>query len=172
MVLLVLFIPVLTITTGCLGSHRQRGDYLAVASITRGQKLNADGNEIKVWGFVDHSNIFANGAQQILEQCWAGDCSAPAQWRFSIKSGQNAETGSGHFSVYAPNDQGRDALLKAFLADAKAGRPTEVFVKGRVSAAKLHSNFSSHVHVRIDVTSSQDILLEYAEKNEEVKGHD
>jgi hypothetical protein len=125
-----------SVTTGC---HEQRGNYIAASSISKnGFAINGDemrkehGQEIMVWGFVDHSNIYGDdGAKKILEDWWSGDGPNATTWSFNLKANEEDEAGRS-FPVRVPNDPGRDDLLKAFLADARAHRPTRVFVKGKL----------------------------------------
>ncbi len=43
------------------------------------------GQEIMVWGFVDHSNIYGDdGAKKILEDWWSGDEPSATTWSFNL----------------------------------------------------------------------------------------
>jgi hypothetical protein len=64
------------------------------------------------------------------------------------------------FSVLVPNDPGRDELLKAFVADANAQRPTRVFVKGTLRTLDAPTNTGALTGLTMAVGSSNDILLE------------
>ncbi|MGA7877171.1 MAG: hypothetical protein WCA08_16040 [Desulfoferrobacter sp.] len=124
-----LILIVLIIATLMVGCNEGTGDYIAASSVSkngfawnRKEMRDLRGQEIKIWGFVDHSNIYGDeGAKQILGDWWSGDGPSASTWSFNLKSRENDEVGHS-FSVRVPNDQGRDDLLKAFLADAKAQR--------------------------------------------------
>lgn len=142
-----IIIVFLILISGC--NNKQIGDYIAASSITkdgfaknRNQMLKEQGKEIKIWGFVDHPNIFVDSTT----------------WKFNIKAKQNDEVGKS-FSVIVPNDQGKDALMKVFLADEKADRATRVFVKGKVFVFDAPSMWSSNTGISIKVKSTRDIQI-------------
>ena len=145
----------------------QRADgYLAASAISQnGFAANgkgvqqALGREIRLWGFVDHGNLYGNdGARRILAEWWSGDGPSATTWRFNLKAKADDEVGRS-FQVHVPNDPGRDALLKAFLADARAGKPTKVFLKGRLFTFDAPTNARTLVGLTMDVQSSRDIRL-------------
>lgn len=116
------------------------------------------GQEIKVWGFVDHSNLYGDeGAKKILENWWSGAGPSATTWRFNLMAKEQDEGRS--FSVQVPNDQGRDELLRVFLADAKAQKPTRVFVKGKIFSFEAPTNGITLTGLYMVVQSSQDIRL-------------
>lgn len=149
---------------GCDG---RTGDYIAVSSISRnGFAMNesrmreAQGREIRLWGFVDHGNMFGDaGAKRILEEWWSGDGPGATSWGFNLKGKAYDKTGHS-FPVRVPNDKGRDALLGAFVADARRRRPTKVFVKGQIFTFDAPMNYGSRVGLYMEVRSSRDILLD------------
>jgi hypothetical protein len=154
----------LVLMSGC---NRQIGDYVAVSSISRNgyarnEKLmrEINGNEIKVWGFVDHSNIFADDADYILGDWLGGKGPGPGTWRFNLKSEPDDDPGAS-FMVCLPNDEGRDKLLKIFVTDAKAGKPTRVFVKGRIFTFDAPVNFSTLTGLRMEVESTENISVDH-----------
>jgi len=123
------------------------------------------GQEIRVWGFVDHNNLYGDDrAKKILEEWWSGDGPNAASWRFNLKANEDDETGQS-FPVHVPNDPWRDDLLRAFVADARAHRSTPVFVKGKLFTFAAPANVTFLTGLYIEVPSSQDILLEFPEKN-------
>jgi hypothetical protein len=152
------------------GCNGQMGDYFAASSISRnglarnGEAMRkADGQEIKVWGFVDHGNIYGDeGAEAILKDWWSGDGPTATTWRFNLKANADDEAGQS-FSVQVPNDEGRDHLLKVFLTDARAQQPTKVFVKGRIFTVDAPTNVTSLTGLYMELESSHDILLELPE---------
>ena len=119
-----------------------------------------DGQEIMVWGFVDSSNIYGDaGARTILGDWWSGDGPNATTWRFNLKAEAGDKAGNS-FSVLAPNDPGRDELLKAFVADANAQKPTKVFVKGQLHTFGAPTNTGALTGLTLELQSSNDILLE------------
>lgn len=150
-----------------LGCQDSVGDYVAASAISRnglarnGNAINAlDGREIAVWGFVDHGNLYGDaGARAILGDWWSGDGPTPTRWRFNLKA--RADDATGHsFPVRVPNDRGRDDLLKRFVAHARAGKSTKVFLKGRVSIFAAPTNVVPLTGLSLELTSSRDILFD------------
>lgn len=62
--------------------------------------------------------------------------------------------------MYIANDAGRYDLLRLFVANAKAQKPTQVFVTGRLFTNDAATNASSLIGLYMEVQSSGDILLE------------
>jgi hypothetical protein len=81
-----------------------------------------------------------------------------ATWCFDLKARENDEAGHS-FAVHVPADDGRDDLLRAFLADARAQRPTRVFLKGRLFTFDAPTNVATRSGLYMQLQSSQDILL-------------
>lgn len=143
------------------------GDYAAASSISRDgfarnprtiQELH--GQEVKLWGFVDHNNLYGNeGAKQILGEWWGGDGPDSTTWRFNLKARRNDAAGRS-FSVHVPNDRGRNDLLKAFVADARAERPTRVFVTGRIYLFDAPTEGRTLTGLIMALQSSRDVRLE------------
>jgi hypothetical protein len=154
-----------------VGCSQQAGDYIAASSISKdgfardGDALRKmDGQEMKIWGFVDSGNIYGDArAKEILGDWWSGDGPSATTWRFNLKASVDDTVGHS-FEVRVPNDQGRDELLKAFAADASAQRPTKVFVKGRIFAFDAPTNATALTGLRMELGSSGDILLESPEE--------
>jgi hypothetical protein len=149
------------------GCSQQSGDYAAASSISRNgfardaaamRKL--DGQEVKVWGFVDSGNIYGDaGAKVILGDLWSGDGPDAATWRFNLKAEAGDKAGNS-FAVLVPNGPGRDELLKAFVADANAQKPTKVFVKGTLHTFDAPTNIGVLTGLTLELRSPADILLE------------
>lgn len=119
----------------------------------------ANGHVVKIWGFVDHHNLYGNAdVRAILGDWWGGEAPSATAWRFNLKARATDRAGES-FAVLATNDAGRDWLLRIFLADAVAGRRTRVLVKGRLFAFEAPMNLGSRVGLRMEVASSQDILV-------------
>jgi hypothetical protein len=119
-----------------------------------------DGQEIKVWGFVDSGNIYGDAdAKEILGALWSSEGPDAATWRFNLKADPDDKTGNS-FPVLVPNDPGRDELLRAFVADANAQRPTRVFVTGKLHTFDAPTNTGALTGLTIELRSSNDILLE------------
>ncbi len=150
------------------GCNETIGEYIAASSISRGgyaanpsHMLKLNGREISVWGYVDHGNMYGNDdVKKILQDWYGGKGPHQSRWRFGLKGKKNDEVGCS-FSVHVANDPGRDNLLKAFLSDAKADKPTMVFIKGRVFTSDLPTNFHHLTGIYMVVKSTKDITLEH-----------
>jgi hypothetical protein len=149
------------------GCSQQIGEYVAASSISKNgfardaaamRKL--DGQEIMLWGYVDAGNIYGDAdAKEILGDLWSGDGPDATTWRFNLKAEASDKVGNS-FSVLVPNDPGRDELLKAFVADANAQKPTKVFVKGKLRTFDAPTNTGALTGLTMALGSSEDILLE------------
>lgn len=160
-------VVLLAFVSGC---DDKIGDYMAASSILkngfsidRKQALNLAGKEIKIWGFVDHGNIYANDAKDILEDWWSGNGPSPTTWRFGLKGKKNDEMGHA-ITIHVANDQGRDKLLKRFLEDARADRTTTVFLKGKIFTFDAPTNFDRLTGLYMEVEASKDILIDDPEQ--------
>jgi len=58
-----------------------------------------------------------------------------------------------------PNGEGRDALLRKFVSDAREQRPTEIFLKGTLFTYEAPAQGSTLTGLYLEVSSSQDIQL-------------
>jgi hypothetical protein len=158
-------LSILLIATLFIGCREQTGDYIAASSISQngfarnGKEMRSiNGQEIKLWGFVDHSNLYGDeGAKRLLQEWWSGAGPSATTWRFNLK-GKADDAAGQSFPVRVPNDPGRDDLLKVFLADARAGRPTKVFVKGKIFTFNAPTNVTGHTGLYMEVQSSQDVI--------------
>jgi hypothetical protein len=163
---------IVLVTLYLAGCGGQTGDYVAASSISRNgfardaeQMRKLDGQEVKLWGFVDHGNLYGDaGAKAILGDWWSGEGPTATTWRFNLKASEDDETGQS-FAVDIPNDQRRDALLRTFVADAGAGKPTKVFLKGRLFTFDAPTNAAALTGLRMELGSSQDILFDLPEEN-------
>lgn len=161
----------LVILTSLVGCHKETGDYIAASAISKNgfarhghEMRRRHGRDIKIWGFVDHANLYgSNGAKTILEDWWSGAEPNPRTWRFNLKAAEHDEAGHS-FPVRVPNDQGRDALLGEFLADARAKRPTKVFVQGKIFTFDAPTNLGPHTGLYMELQSSRAILLDLPEE--------
>lgn len=162
----------LTISTLMPGCNEQKGGYIASSSISKnGFARNGDamrkvqGRDIKVWGFVDHSNLYGDeSAKAILQEWWSGDGPDAATWRFNLKANEDDLAGQS-FAVRVANDPGRDDLLNVFLRDARAHRPTKVFVKGKLFTFAAPANTAVLTGLSMELETSQNITLELPEEN-------
>lgn len=144
----------------------QRRGYLAAATISRnGFALDSEalrhsqGQHIRLWGYVDHGNLYGDaGARSILAEWWSGDGPNPATWRFNLKAREDDATGRS-FAVYVPNDPGREAVLQTFVADARAGKPTRVFLSGRLFTFDAPTSGAVLTGVYLALQSSREILF-------------
>jgi len=114
---------------------------------------------IAIRGYVDHANLYGDaGAKAILGEWWSGDGPDAATWRFNLKA--RAGDGAGQsFAVHVRNGAGRDALLRALVADARGGRPTPVVVRGTVFTFDAPMNVVSRRGLWMQVESSRDVRL-------------
>ena len=146
------------------GCNEQTGDYVAVSSIStdgfaRQTAQIVDGQVVKLWGFVDHSNLYGNaGTQEILADWWSGPGPDDDTWRFNLKAEADDEAGHS-FPVHVPNDAGRDDLLRTFLADARTQQPTRVFVTGRLFTFDAPGNVTTRTGLYMEAASAHDVLL-------------
>ena len=162
---------ILVVTAFLAGCNQPIGDYTAASSISesgfaRDEKRvrELEGQQVKIWGFVDLANLYGDeGAKAILEEWWSGDGPSATTWRFDLKAGEDDEAGQS-FSVYVPNDEGRDDLLRVFVADARAQNATRVFVKGRIFTFDAPTNAAPLTGLYMELQSSHDILLEPPEE--------
>jgi hypothetical protein len=161
-----LFLVMLIFAALLGGCDAPVGDYVPVSAVSRnGFARDAasvgrlEGQAIKLWGYVDHANLYGDdGAREILGEWWSGPGPSAAAWRFNLKA--RAEDGAGQsFAVHVPNDAKRDELLRIFRADAEAGRPTRVFVTGRLAIFDAPTNAADRTGLVLEMESSQDILL-------------
>ena len=149
-----------------VGCSEQIGDYISASSISKdGFARDAealrkmDGQEIKIWGFVDHSNMYGDeDVKTILEDSWSGDGPNADTWRFNLKARADDEAGHS-FSVQVPNDEGRDDLLRVFLADARAQRPTKVFLTGKIFTFEAPTNAAPLTGLYMEAQSSRDVVV-------------
>jgi hypothetical protein len=165
---LVVTFVVATLLVGC---SQQIGDYLAASSISENGFVRderrireLEGQEVKVWGFVDHANMYGDeGAKQILEEWWSGNGPSASTWRFGLKSREDDKAGQS-FAVHVPNGEGRDDLLRVFVADARAQEATQVFVTGKILTFDAPTNATSATGLTMELQSLHDILLEAPEE--------
>ncbi len=159
---------VMIVIAACLaGCNGQIGDYISASSISEnGFARNGDeirklqGQKVKIWGFIDHSNLYGDeSAKEILGDWWSGEGPDPETWRFNLKARADDEAGHS-FQIHIPNDQGRDDLLKAFLADARAQKPTKIFIEGKLFIFDASSNTNLSTGLYMELQSSNDILLD------------
>jgi hypothetical protein len=152
-----------------VGCDEQVGGYRSVSSIAnngflRDHKAVAKlvGREVKLWGFVDHGNLYGDaGARSILREWWAGDGPRADTWRFNLKSQANDAVGQS-FPVHVPDDAGRDELLVRFVADARSQQPTKVFVRGRLRTFDAPTQGMTLTGLYLELASSWDIWAESA----------
>ena len=141
-------------------------DYLPAASMSdsgfvRGAGASGlpQGAEIRLWGFVDHGNLYGDdGARAILGDWWGGPGPDSANWRFNLKTGANQPVGAS-FAVHIANDLLRDDVLRVFRADAEAGRATRVYLRGRVFTFAAPTGTRNLTGLRLEVKSSRAIGL-------------
>ena len=160
----ILLVVVLLSIAGC---GEPAGGYLPATAIARNgflidQPAGAEAvpREIKLWGFVDHGNLYGDaGAKEILREWWGGEGPDARSWRFNLKGDVNDAVGDS-FPVHVLNDSGRDALLRLIVADARAGRPTKVFVTGKMFTFHAPTQILDLTSLYLQLRSSQDIRLD------------
>ncbi len=160
--MLFLLLPIL-LMTGC---NDKIDGYLAVKEIARNGFLIDDQaigdlscQQVRLWGYVDHGNIYGDSsARKILGEWWAGEGPDTGSWRFNLKADAGDATGHS-FAVHVPNGEGRDMLLRKFVADAREQRPTRVFLKGNLLTFDAPAQFIGLTGLYLEVESSQDIQL-------------
>lgn len=166
------FVLALFALASLAGCGRLPGDYIAASSISRNgfavdaeQMRKAHGKEIRMSGFVDHGNIYGDdGARAILREWWSGYGPDAVTWQFNLKARADDETGHS-LAINVADDEGRDRLLKAFVADARQGRPTTVYVTGRIFTFDAPTNSAGLTGLYVEVASSRDILLALPDDN-------
>jgi hypothetical protein len=140
--------------------------YLPASSISRaGFVSDSDkvqdllGRETGIWGFVDHQNLYGDDdARLILGDWWSGYGPDPATWQFGLKANPDDPTGQS-FTVRVPNDMLRDDLLRLFVQDARAGRPTQVHLKGIISTFPAPINATTLLGLSMQLQSTRNIYL-------------
>ena len=166
-----LILITLVVTMSLVGCNGRAGDYIAASSISKNGFAKSEkamrglhSQEVKIWGFVDHGNMYGDeGAKEILDGWWSGDGPSAATWRFNLKASEDDLVGHS-FAVHVPNDEGRDDLLGLFLADARAQKPTKVFLKGKIFTFDAPTNITTRSGLYMELRSSYDIALELPEK--------
>lgn len=167
-----LFRTLLAVILPLVGCRDGTDGYIAAAEISeRGFARNGEAmrdtesREIRIWGYVDHGNLYGDaGARAILGDWWSGEGPGPTAWRFNLKARKDDAVGQS-FPVSVPNDAGRDAVLNVFLADARAGRPTKVFLKGRLSGFDAPTQGGLLTGLYLELQSSREIHLGRPEVN-------
>ena len=161
---LVGLLAVAIVLAGC--PHDTAGGPIAASSISEGgfardaaQVCALEGREVTIWGFVDHGNISGDeGAREILAEWWGGDGPDADTWSFHLKARADDEVGHS-FAVRVPVDEGRDELLSAFVADARAERPTRVVVTGTLRTFDAPTQAATRTGLLMVVSASRDVSL-------------
>jgi hypothetical protein len=157
---------VLLCVASLAGCHDSLSEYTAVAAMTsngiarNGHELRAmQGQTVRVWGFVDRANLYGDGgAKTILGEWWSGAGPDPTTWRFNLKASETDATGHS-FPVHVRNDDGRDALLKAIVEDARAQRSTRVYVTGTLRTFEAPTNAVAQTGLYLELQGSRGIRL-------------
>jgi hypothetical protein len=160
-----LLIALLLLAALLPGCDEDTGGFMAASTISDKGFLTSnsiplsDGQPVRLWGFVDYGNLYGNaGARKVLGELWSGDGPTSASWRFNLKARKDDATGDS-FAVHVPDDAGRDAVLKVFVANAQANKPTRLFLKGRIFSFAAPSGFVRHTGVYLILESSDDIAF-------------
>lgn len=159
-------LALLFVSAALCGCDDAIGEYVAASSIsssglaTRGFAGRvSDGQAIKVWGFVDAANVQTDRCTARPEAAPGPGADAPrSKWQFNLKARANDRAGAS-FAVCAPLDAGAAELQRRLLADVAAGRPTRVFVRGRIFTFDAPTNYRRAVGLYVETESSADVLL-------------
>ena len=114
----------------------------------RAKALKMRGREIKVWGFVDGSNVFPE----------RGEDNHHGHWHFHLKSKAKDQAGES-FAIHIPVDEEHDNLVNLFEANDLASKPTRVFMTGNIFTFDTRVNFSLSTSFFMKANPSRDILL-------------
>lgn len=160
----------LAIAALLVGCHDTAGGPIAASAISkngfardREAMRRLAGTEVTVWGFVDHGNLYGDAsARQILGEWWSGDGPDGDSWSFHLKADAGDEVGQS-FAVRISNDEGRDGLLRAFVADARAGRPTRVAVTGALRTFDAPTQAATRTGLLMVLGSSRAVSIELPE---------
>jgi len=145
-------------------------DHVAAAAISRvgfarpgSDVASRTGEVVRLWGFVDYQNLYGGAAaRDILGEWWSGTGPGADSWRFDLKAA--AEDGPGEsFAVHVPDDCGRDRVLSAFRAAAEAGRPTRVYLEGRLYTFAAPAGARQLTGLRLQLEGANAIDLAPAE---------
>lgn len=140
--------------------------YVAAASVSKSGFVSDEarlrellGGEIGMFGFVDHQNLYGDeDARRILGDWWAGYGPDSTTWQFKLKANENDSAGQS-FTVRVQNDMLRDDLLRLFVLDAEAGRPTPVHLTGIISTFPAPANHKTLLGLSMELESTWDIHL-------------
>lgn len=149
------------------GCTERVGGYLPISSLAKdgfarnGESVRQlNGRTVRVWGFVDDRNLYADSsARPILGNWWGDEGHDPATWRFDLMAKADDQVGQG-VQVHVANDQGRDDLLRAFADNAREGKPTRVFVEGRLFTFDAPTNAITLTDLYLKVGASQGVRLQ------------
>ena len=118
-------------------------------SRTRMKKL--DGQVIRVCGYVDYSNFFPESLD--------GRGVYTNVWRFNMKSAPDDAAGKS-FGIRVKKDEARSTIQQRIRDNMLAGKPTKVYISGKVSTYDLSTNFRRLTGFHIDVSSSTGISFQ------------
>jgi len=158
---------VLAAAMALAGCGEPVGEHLPVSAIARGGFVSderttaeAHGRAVRLWGFVDPGNLYGDAAaKRVLGEWWSGEGPDPDHWRFDLKAQADDPVGRS-FAVLVPNDAGREDLLERLVADARARRPTKIFVTGRLFTFPAPTQILDRTGLLLQLRSSQDIRLD------------
>jgi hypothetical protein len=149
------------------GCAERVGGYLPISSLAKdgfarnGESVRQlNGRTVRVWGFVDDRNLYADSsAKPILGDWWSGEGPDTATWRLDLMARADDQAGHG-LQVQVANDAGRDDLLLAFVGNAREGKPTQVFVEGRLFTFDAPTNAITLTGLYLKVGASQGVRLQ------------
>ena len=119
------------------------------------------GREVWISGVVDHGNLQAEEGIETAGPVAPGQPAQqpPGLWEFRLKARPDDAVGHS-FAVLVPRDRRATELQAAFLEDAQLGRPTAVYVTGRLETFAAPTNVRRLTGLRLRVQSSDDVRLE------------
>jgi len=166
--MIIYFAPLLLAVAAALNGCDNRVEgYVAASSISRnGFARNAaalrgaEGQVIRVWGYVDPANIGTVDAESTIDQ---DGRKVPAHglaiWSFNVKARQSDQAGHS-FAVHVPEDARAAGIRELLMAESREGKSTVVFLKGRLFTFDAPTNTGRLTGLYLVLESSRDLLLE------------
>ena len=127
-----------------------------------------DGQEVMLWGYVDHGNLYGDeSAQEILGDWWSGDGPDASTWRFNLKAQADDAVGDS-FAVTVSHRRGTERASAA-VRDRRRGRQadqgfryrTAGHLRGAVQRPRAHRPddgrpvFERHLHCGVNTFIAQ-----------------
>ncbi len=110
-------------------------------AIDKSKIKKLDGKRVKVWGYLDYSNIYT--------------C-ARKQWQFSLKAEKESPAGES-IRINTPAKQSFVGVYRRIREMAKTEQNRPVLITGILHTFMAPTNFSTSIGIEIDVSSPDDI---------------